>query len=137
MIIEPSIAKVARKLGLDQVAIRRINCPEGKALFGGPVNPTRLHATSAFLKEALERGAEQFRWSERSLERTNGSDRNVVLLGSPKQLKFASMVPIGRPERSLVKVRRIVGIFVTLYVTHGFRRPSDNNAVTKQCEGRF
>ena len=64
-IIEPIIAKAARKLGLDQVAIRRINCPEGKAPFGGPVNGTRLHATSAFLKQALDRGAEQFKWSER------------------------------------------------------------------------
>ena len=66
-IMEPVIAKAARRLGLDQVAIRRINCPEGKA----PVGPVmrsdgkRPHATSAFLKEALDRGAEQFQWSER------------------------------------------------------------------------
>jgi xanthine dehydrogenase molybdenum-binding subunit len=64
-IIEPIIAKAARKLGLDQVAIRRINCPEGKAEFGPPVQGKRPHATSAFLKEALDRGAEQFKWSER------------------------------------------------------------------------
>ena len=36
-IIEPIIAKAARKLGLDQVAIRYINCPEGKAQYGPPV----------------------------------------------------------------------------------------------------
>jgi len=66
-IMEPVIAKAARRLGLDQVAIRRINCPEGKA----PVGPVmrsdgkRPHATSAFLKEALDRGAEQFKWNER------------------------------------------------------------------------
>ena len=67
MIIEPIIAKAARKLGLDQVAIRRVNCPEGKAPFGAPVdgNGTRLHATSAFLKDALDRGAEQFKWQDR------------------------------------------------------------------------
>jgi CO/xanthine dehydrogenase Mo-binding subunit len=64
-IIEPIIAKAARKLGLDQVAIRRINCPEGKAPFGGPVDGTRLHATSAFIKEALDRGAEQFKWQDK------------------------------------------------------------------------
>jgi len=66
-IMEPLIAKAARKLGLDQVAIRRINCPEGKAPVG-PVMPSdgkRPHATSAFLKEALDRGAEQFKWNER------------------------------------------------------------------------
>ncbi len=66
-IMETVIAKAARKLGLDQVAIRRINCPEGKA----PVGPVmasigkRPYATSAFLKEALDRGAEQFKWNER------------------------------------------------------------------------
>jgi xanthine dehydrogenase molybdenum-binding subunit len=65
VIIEPIIAKAARKLGVDQVAIRRINCPEGKAQFGPLVQGKRQYATSAFLKEALDRGAEQFRWSER------------------------------------------------------------------------
>src|SRR6202050_5000650 len=65
VIIEPIIAKAARKLGLDQVAIRRVNCPEGKAEFGPVVNGKRQHATSAFLKDALDRGAEQFRWPER------------------------------------------------------------------------
>jgi len=65
VIIEPIIAKAARKLGLDQVAIRRINCPEGKAPFGPAAQGKRPYATSAFLKEALDRGAEQFKWSER------------------------------------------------------------------------
>jgi xanthine dehydrogenase molybdenum-binding subunit len=65
VIMEPIIAKAARKLGVDQVAIRRINCPEGKAPFGPPVQGKRQYATSAFLKEALDRGAEQFNWSER------------------------------------------------------------------------
>ena len=65
VIIEPIIAKAARKLGVDQVAIRHINCPEGKAPFGPPVQGKLQHATSAFLKEALARGAEQFRWNER------------------------------------------------------------------------
>jgi len=66
VIIEPIIAKAARKLGVDQVAIRRINCPEGKAPFGPAVQGKRQYATSAFLKEALDRGAEQFKWSERA-----------------------------------------------------------------------
>jgi CO/xanthine dehydrogenase Mo-binding subunit len=65
VLIEPVIAKAARRLGVDQVAIRRINCPEGKAPFGPLVQGKQQHATSAFLKEALDRGAEQFKWSER------------------------------------------------------------------------
>jgi xanthine dehydrogenase molybdenum-binding subunit len=64
-IIEPILAKAARKLGLDQVAIRRINCPEGKAKFGPPVQGQLQHATSSFLKDALDRGAEKFHWTER------------------------------------------------------------------------
>jgi xanthine dehydrogenase molybdenum-binding subunit len=65
VIIEPIIAKAARRLGVDQVAIRRINCPEGKAPFGPLTQGKQQYATSAFLKEALDRGAEQFKWSER------------------------------------------------------------------------
>jgi xanthine dehydrogenase molybdenum-binding subunit len=65
-IIEPIIAKAARKLGLDQVAIRSVNCPEGKAPYGPPVQGKLQHATSAFLKEALHRGADEFRFQERA-----------------------------------------------------------------------
>ena len=65
-IIEPIISKAARKLGLDQVDIRRVNCPEGKAQFGAEVRGKRGYATSCFLKEALDKGAEQFRWKERA-----------------------------------------------------------------------
>jgi CO/xanthine dehydrogenase Mo-binding subunit len=64
-ITEPIIAKAARKLGLDQVAIRYINCPEGKAPYGPPVQGKLQHATSAYLKEALQGGAEQFKWHVR------------------------------------------------------------------------
>ncbi len=66
MIVEPVIAKAARKLGVDQVAIRRINAPEGKAKLG-PANAQgqRAYATSAFLKEALDRGKDLFGWDER------------------------------------------------------------------------
>ena len=35
--MEPVLAKAARKLGIDQVAIRKINAPAGKARFGPAV----------------------------------------------------------------------------------------------------
>jgi xanthine dehydrogenase molybdenum-binding subunit len=68
VLMEPILAKAARKLNVDQVAIHRVNAPEGKAVFGRP-NPRgeRAHATSAFVKEALDRGAEQFMWTERKV----------------------------------------------------------------------
>ena len=64
-LMEPILAKAARKLNVDQVAIRKINAPEGKAQFGAAVRGKRQYATSAFIKEALDRGAEQFKWNER------------------------------------------------------------------------
>src|SRR4051794_29818643 len=65
-IMEPVVTKAAKQLGLDQVAIRRINSPEGKALYG-PKRPngSRAHTTSAFVKQAMDRGAELFKWEER------------------------------------------------------------------------
>ena len=65
-IIEPVITKAAKQLGIDQVEIRRINSPVGKAEFGPALpNGRRNHITSAFVREALDRGAEQFNWNER------------------------------------------------------------------------
>ncbi len=64
-LMEPLLAKAARKLGVDQVAIRRVNAPEGKAKFGPAVAGKRSYATSAFMKEALDRGSELFKWEQR------------------------------------------------------------------------
>jgi CO/xanthine dehydrogenase Mo-binding subunit len=70
-IIEPAITKAAAKLGIDQVEIRKINAPAGKALYG----PQRRHVTSAFVREALDRGMQQFNWNERKARagQRNGS----------------------------------------------------------------
>src|SRR3954454_20910347 len=65
-IMEPVVTKAAKKLGVDQLAIRRINSPEGKALYGPPAaDGKRRYVTSAFVKEALDRGAELFKWDDR------------------------------------------------------------------------
>jgi xanthine dehydrogenase molybdenum-binding subunit len=80
-IIEPIIAKAARKLGIDQVAIRRTNCPEGKALFGPPVKGNLQHATSCFLKDALDAGAEKFNWRERVARSPKRIDSKVRGVG--------------------------------------------------------
>jgi xanthine dehydrogenase molybdenum-binding subunit len=59
--IEPLIDKAARELGLDRVAIRRINAPDA----GGKVGEERDPLTSAYLPEALDKGAQLFGWEER------------------------------------------------------------------------
>ena len=67
VLMEPVIAKAARKLGIDQVEIRKINAPAGKAKFG-PANARgeRTYPTSCFVKEALDKGAQMFNWNERN-----------------------------------------------------------------------
>jgi CO/xanthine dehydrogenase Mo-binding subunit len=64
-IVDPIVTKAAKQLGLDQVEIRRINSPEGKALYGPPAGKERRHVTSAFVKNALDRGVELFNWNDR------------------------------------------------------------------------
>lgn len=65
-IMEPILSKAARQLGIDQVDIRKINAPEGKAKFGPPgPKGQRGYVTSAFVKETLDKGREMFNWDER------------------------------------------------------------------------
>ncbi|MGD9903352.1 MAG: xanthine dehydrogenase family protein molybdopterin-binding subunit [Vicinamibacterales bacterium] len=65
-IVEQALTKGAATLGIDQVEMRKINAPAGKALFGPARNGERGHATSAFVREALEQGAERFGWAARA-----------------------------------------------------------------------
>jgi CO/xanthine dehydrogenase Mo-binding subunit len=58
---EPLVDKAAVELGLDRVAIRRINAPDNAAKVGSMQGTV----TSAYLKDALDRGADLFRWKER------------------------------------------------------------------------
>jgi CO/xanthine dehydrogenase Mo-binding subunit len=68
-LMAPVLAKAARQLGIDQLAIHQINAPEGKPEFGAPnARGVRSRATSAFLKDALTKGAELFRWDERKAQ---------------------------------------------------------------------
>jgi CO/xanthine dehydrogenase Mo-binding subunit len=59
--VEPIMDKAARQLGLDLVAIRRINAPDNSAGYGASQGPV----TSAYQREALDIGAEQFEWEAR------------------------------------------------------------------------
>ncbi len=59
--IEPFIDKAARKLGLDRVAIRRINAPGHDGKYGGKQVPI----TSSYLRDALDKGAARFQWDKK------------------------------------------------------------------------
>jgi len=106
-IIEPVITKAAKQLGLDQVAIRRLNAPEGKALFGPALpNGRRNHVTSAFVKQALDRGAALFNWEERKAragQRQGSKIRGVGVTVGPHgagSIGFDSLMTI-RPDGRL------------------------------------
>ncbi len=65
-LMEGVMVKAARKLGLDEVEIHRINAPEGKAKFGPPAaRGQQAYVTSCFMKEALAKGEELFNWQEK------------------------------------------------------------------------
>ena len=86
-LMEPVISKAARQLGIDQVAIRRINAPAGKAPFGPPAaKGQQEYVTSAFVKEALDKGAELFKWEEKKAQsgkRLGSKVRGVGVAVSP------------------------------------------------------
>lgn len=73
--IEPIFDKAARALGMDPVAIRRINAPDNDAAYGGSRGPV----TSAYLREALDMGSERFGWEER--RRRSGTRRGSKVTG--------------------------------------------------------
>lgn len=82
---EPLVHEAAKKLGIDQVAIRKMNAPEGQAVFGlvppnTPPGRPRSKLTSCYVKEALDQGAELFGWDARkgnSGKRTGSKVRGI------------------------------------------------------------
>ncbi|MFP6644000.1 MAG: molybdopterin cofactor-binding domain-containing protein, partial [Candidatus Latescibacterota bacterium] len=73
--VEPLLDKAARQLGLDQVAIRRINAPDHDSLYGGDQGPI----TSSYLPEALDQGAASFKWDEKRA--TSGQRQGSKVIG--------------------------------------------------------
>jgi len=87
-IMEPVLSKAARKLGVDQVELRKINAPAGKAPFGPALpNGRQAYVTSAFVKEALDKGREMFGWEEKkassSGKRQGNKARGIGVAVSP------------------------------------------------------
>ena len=75
--IEPIVDKAARELGIDRVAIRHVNAPENDGFYGGNQGPI----TSSYLKEALDMGAAQFGWAEKSAESGRREGSKVTGIG--------------------------------------------------------
>ena len=78
-ILEPLMDKAARELGLDRMAIRRINAPRDEATFG----PRATSLTSIHVHEALDMGEKLFDWEEKKTwsGRRNGTKVTGVGIG--------------------------------------------------------
>ncbi|HVN22012.1 MAG TPA: xanthine dehydrogenase family protein molybdopterin-binding subunit [Bryobacteraceae bacterium] len=77
--LEPLMNRAARELGLDQVEIRKINAPSDGSLFGitDTKDSPRQPLTSAYVREALDRGKELFKWEERKARNGQRSGNKV------------------------------------------------------------
>ena len=73
--VEPLLDKAARTLGVDAFAIRRINAPDHDARYGDQRDPV----TSAYMKEALDKGAERFGWEAKRAK--SGQRRGSKVIG--------------------------------------------------------
>ncbi len=83
ILFEPLVDTAAKELGVDQVAIRKINAPVNGSQFGlnppAQANRPRGKITSSYVKEALDRGAELFNWEER--KKRSGQRRGTKVTG--------------------------------------------------------
>ena len=76
-VFEPLLDKAARDLGVDRLEIRKINAPDNDAIFDGHQSPV----TSAYQREALTNGAEQFGWAEKSALSGQRNGTKVIGIG--------------------------------------------------------
>ena len=74
--IEPLIDKAARQLGIDRVQIRKID-----AELNGKIGADQGPVTSAFLKDALDKGAAMFNWEEKKNRSGQKNGSKVIGIG--------------------------------------------------------
>ena len=75
--MEPMMDKAARELGIDRVAIRKLNAPETSSKIGADRGPI----TSAFIKEALDKAATSFNWEQRKQKSGHRNGTKVTGIG--------------------------------------------------------
>ena len=77
--LEPLMDKAARELGVDRLALRRLNAPEADVEYG----PRGTTLTSVNVREAIDLGRELFGWEERIARsgQLNGTKRTGIGVG--------------------------------------------------------
>lgn len=77
-VLAPMTDKIANAIGMDRVALRKVNVLDSDGFQGGSQGPV----TSAFVREALDQGARTFGWEEKlALPKENGSKVRGVGVG--------------------------------------------------------
>ena len=77
--ISPLMNKAAARLGMDILDMIRVNAPSGQAIFGRPRQGVQSNVSSAFVREAVDKGAEAFDWP--AMKAKNGQRRGTKVTG--------------------------------------------------------
>ena len=78
MTFEPMIDEAARQLGIDRLEIRRINAPDNDGFEGADA---KGKLTSAYLKDALVKGGELFKWEDKKKLSGQRNGNKVIGVG--------------------------------------------------------
>lgn len=76
-VVEPLLDKAAEKLGVDQLAIRRINAPDNDSKYGRRQGPV----TSVYMREALDKGDKAFDWAGKKQKSRQRNGSKVIGVG--------------------------------------------------------
>ena len=76
-VVEPLLDKAAEELGIDQLAIRRINAPDNDSKYGRRQGPV----TSVYMREALDKGGKAFDWAGKKQKSRQKSGSKVIGVG--------------------------------------------------------
>ena len=78
-VLSPVMDSAARQLGIDRAEILKVNAPKGQASYRER-NGDESHVTSAFVREAIDKGMEIFNWRERQAR--SGQRRGSKVTGT-------------------------------------------------------
>ena len=76
-VVEPLLDKAAEELGIDQLAIRRINAPDNDSKYGRRQGPV----TSVYMREALDKGGRAFDWAGKKQKSRQRNESKVIGVG--------------------------------------------------------
>ena len=80
-LLEPLMHRAAKELGIDRLELIKINAPEGQQVFGRPRQGVQGNVSSAFVKEAVDKGAEVFDWESMKAKSGQRNGSKVTGIG--------------------------------------------------------